>query len=245
MLFSWSTTSEVYCSVCQTETPKKLFPPPVDQSFYTPVSVAICSINECDNDLTDHVVLCLMSETRKTASGIIYTLKSCSEATPAADCRFTLVTPPPVTVKMADKVKPKLPNHNLTAMMFLRTRWQSSHLGGHLCLAQQWLKNKQVCFLWFHLSRWSSHSQESQTSSDRVTDGWGGRGFSTQGEGSTDSFVTFSFFSSTCCHLFGGFLFRQNKSDPQPIFSHILFLYQNKHCALVGLPQSRKWCHQK
>lgn len=85
-----------------------------------------------------------MAETRKTASGIIYTLKSCSEsikqeATPAAECRFTLVTPPPVTVKMATKVKPKrdVPQNKMAELA----------PGGHLCLAQQWLEvNKSVFF---------------------------------------------------------------------------------------------------
>lgn len=117
--------------------------------------------------------------------------------------------------------------------MFLRTRWQSSHLGSHLCLAQQWLKiNASVFFgvIWAgdapaakrarpHLTEWLT-AEEGGASHHK------GR--------SQQTHLLLFVFSFNMLSFVWRVLFRQNKSDPQPIFCHILFLYQNKHCALVG-----------
>lgn len=259
VLFSWSVTSEVCCSVCQTETPKKPFPPPVDQWLYTPVSVAVCFTNECDSDLTDHVVLFVMSETRKTASGIIYTLKSCSEsvqleATPAADCTFTVVTPPPLTVNMTNR-KRSQNFSGTTSQMFLRTAelapgtfWlHFSTVGGWVesrrpsLFSSTVTENKRV----FSLLSFEQVKFPQPREPDRIqqSDWWLRRAglLHTRGGGggSTDSSVTFS--------VFGGFLFRQNKSDPQPIFSHFISTSEQTLCsggAKQEMMSSKQFCRK-
>lgn len=86
-------SSAVCCSVCRTETLKKPFPPPVDPYCYTQVRHLLAPQKLHLNRsaaATINVMSSMSSETRKTASGIIYTMKSCGdvssqqEAPPAA-----------------------------------------------------------------------------------------------------------------------------------------------------------------
>ena len=146
VLLSWPSTSEVCCSVCQTETQKKRSPPPVDLWYYTqvhnpyycdPVQQYYCNTTAILYSNTTVILCVFVSETRRTASGIIYTMKSCSELSCQQEA-------PPAAADSASEQTDQLSNESMIAGVKQR--------------------NVNVCLcLWLYLNRWSSCSQESQT----------------------------------------------------------------------------------